>query len=140
MNLASIMDAVATRLDTIEGLRVFAYPPATVQGGGGAFAVVSYPEKINYDQTYGRGLTMVSGLEVVVAVGKPTDRTARDRATRYVSDQDPTSVKVALEAAPAPATWDDLRVVSCDFDVVTIAGIDYLAALFSIDVTCRGHA
>jgi hypothetical protein len=134
MNPAVIMQEIADRLDGIAGLRVFAHPPKTVTAPA---AIVSYPQAVAYDQTYGRGMTRVNGLQVWLVVGKATERSARDDLGDYVAEAGPRSVKVALEAAGADS-WDDLHVESVEFDVVTIASIDYMAAGFTINLACQG--
>lgn len=129
-----IMEAVAARLQVIGGLRVHPSPPGSVVPPA---AIVSYPENIAYDQTYGRGMTKIGRLQVWVVVGKVVDRAARDRLSGYVSEVEATSVKLALEA-PGDAPWDDLHVESVDFDVYTEAGVDYMAAGFNINMTLQG--
>lgn len=133
MNLAPIMDEIAQRLKTIGGLRVSAQPPKSISPPA---AIVSYPDSVDYDQTYGRGMTNVTGLKVWLVVGNVTDRSARDALAEYVSDTGPKSVKSALEGAAA--AWDDLHVVSAEFDVLTIAGVDYIAAGLTINLACQG--
>lgn len=135
MNLNMIMDEVGARLADISGLRVFDYPPPTVVPPAG---IVSYPERIHYDQTYGRGMTTVEGLPVIVIVGKATDRTARDTVASYVADTGALSVKTALEQGRDTLAWDDAQVVESSFDVLTIAGVDYIAAIFSVNFACQG--
>jgi hypothetical protein len=132
--LAEIMQEVADRLDTLSGVRVHAHPPKTIVPPA---AIVSYPEGVEFDQTYGRGMTSVDTLKVWVVVGNVTDRAARDKLSEYVSDQGPNSVKLCLEDYDA-TQWDDLTVASVEFDVVTIAGVDYMAAGFTINLACQG--
>lgn len=134
VDLNAVMDDLAVRLETITGLRVTGYPPANVSAPAG---FVDYPERVEYDQTYGRGMTMISGLAVSVVVGKATDRTARERVASYVGDQGAHSVKLAIEAQPYTA-WDDIQVQSVEFVIMTIAGVDYIAATFTANVACQG--
>lgn len=130
------MDEIAVRLRTIPALtgRTFAYPPPKVEGVAG---IVSYPDRVEFDETYGRGMDKFVALPVYVVVGRPTDRTARDRLTGYLSPIGSSSVKLALEAATA-APWDDLQVKTCEIDVIKIGSIDYLSAMFTCDVAGRG--
>ena len=138
MLLDEVMDAVADRLaliDRIDG-RVFAYPPDKVEAPVG---IVSYPDAIEFDATYGRGTDMIRGLEVTIVEGRVSDRDARDRMAPYVAGAGPGSVKYVLETPSVePMPWDDLHVLSVAFDVVTIAGVDYLAATFKIDLAGPG--
>lgn len=133
MDLAAVMDQVAARLDTIDGLRCFAYPQAKVSPPA---AVVAYPEGITFDVTYGRGTDRMS-LPVVVVVGRPTDRSTRDLLAVYCAGSGVKSAKAVLESGTYTA-FDTLRVESIEFDVVPIAAIDYVAALFTLDIAGQG--
>lgn len=133
MDLGDVMDQVATQLDTITGLRVFAHPPGTVVPPA---AVVSYPETYTFDETYGRGMDRLT-LPVVVVVGKPTERSTRDRLAAYCDGSGSSSVKAVLESG-AYSAFHMLRVVDIEFDAVTIGGTDYMAALFTVDIAGQG--
>ncbi len=138
MDLSDVMDAVADRLRTIDRIadRTFAYPPLKVEAPAG---IVAYPDSIDFDATYGRGLDMIRGLEVTIVEGKVSDRDARDRIAPYVAGTGLSSVKAVLEAGPHTGEpWDDLHVLSVAFDVVTLAGTDYMAATFKIDLAGPG--
>lgn len=134
MNLADVMDEAATVLGTITGLRVTAWPPGSVVAPAG---IVSYADRIEYDQTYGRGTDRIAGIPFVLVAGKATERSARDTVAGWAAGSGSSSVKAAMEAH----TWtscDDLTVTRCTFDVVTIAGVDYLAAMFEADAIGPG--
>jgi len=133
MDLSDVMDALATQLDTIAGLRVHAAPPGTVTPPAG---IVSFPERIAFDGTYARGMDQIT-LPVVVVVGRPTDRSTRDLLAAYVAGSGASSVKAVLEAGTYTA-FDTVRVVGAEFDVVTIGATDYLAATFSIEISGSG--
>lgn len=81
MNLGSVMQEIADRLDTIDGLRAYPYPldgtPAVPA------AIVTYPDRYVFDETYGRGMDRME-LPVVVLVGRVYDRVARDQIARYL--------------------------------------------------------
>lgn len=136
MKLNDVMDEVAEALGTITGLRVFGYPPPTLTPPAG---VVSYPESIDYDQTYGRGVDRMRALPVLLVVGKATDRSAREKVAGWAAGSGAGSVKAVLEEHEWESC-DELSVTACTFDVVTIAGIDYLAAMFSLDIAGSGTA
>jgi len=133
MDLGLVMDEVAGRLATISGLRVFAYPPPTLAPPA---AIVSYPESLTFDATYGRGMDRMR-LPVVAVVGKPSDRSTRDHLAAYCNGSGPQSIKAALEVG-LYTSFDTLRVESIDFDVVGIAGVDYMAAILTLDITGQG--
>lgn len=81
MDLGAVMDEVAARIDTIEGLRVFAYPPDNVAPPA---AIVDYPDTYTYDDTFRRGMDRIS-LPVMVLVGKVSERASRDRISDWLS-------------------------------------------------------
>lgn len=133
MDLGAVMDEVAERLDTIPGLRTFGYPPPTLSAPA---AIVSYPEEIDFDAGYSRGSDRWT-LPVLVVVGRPTDRSTRDRVSGYCRGSGAGSVKHVLESH----TWttlDTIRVAKIVFDAVEIGGSDYLAAMFTLDISGPG--
>jgi len=133
MNVAAVMQAVADRLDTIADLRCFAYPEAALSPPG---AVVLYPERIAFDETYQRGMDRIT-LPVLLVVGKVSDRSARDQIGAYCDGSGAASVKQVVESGTYTA-FDVVTVTSVDFDVVTLAGTDYLAANFTLDIVGKG--
>jgi len=136
MNLNTVADQLSARLDTIEGLRCFDYPPSSVAGAVPA-AIVSYPERVDYDMNYRRAADRIEQWPILIVVGKATDRTARERIYDYAAGSGTRSVKAVLESGTYTA-FGALRVRDCTFDVVTIAGVDYISALFSLDIAGPG--
>ncbi len=134
MDLNDVADQLAERLDTINGLRVHAYPPPTVTPPA---IVVGYPEQVDFDETYGRGMDRIPRWPIVAVVGKASERAARKKILGYASGSGPDSVKAVLESGTY-AAFDTLRVVSVEFDVITIAGTDYISALFFVDIAGDG--
>lgn len=135
MRLNLVMDEVATVLKRITGLRVDAYPAATVNAPAG---YVSYPQSIDFDEEYQRGGDQFTDLPFVLLGGEATERHTRDVIAGWASGDGPDSVKAQMEAH----TWttcDDLTVTACEFDVETIAGIPYLAAIFKATVVGPGE-
>lgn len=134
MKLGDVMDELAVRLDMINGLRVFAQPTGSITPPA---AMVDFPEEYTYDATYGRGMDTMS-LPVVVAVGRPTDRSTRDAITKYVDGAGPDSVKVVLETG-SYQSFDEVMVKSVDFDVHEIGATPYLVAVFNCDIAGSGN-
>jgi hypothetical protein len=134
MNLNTVADEIATVLDTIAGLRISDYPPASVTPPAG---IVSYPASVEFDATYGRGMDRIPDWPVLVVVGKATDRTARERIYAYAAATGASSVKAVLEAHTY-TSLATLRVVSCEFDVLEIASVNYISALFHLDIAGQG--
>lgn len=133
MNLDDVMEEVAARLATIDGLRVFAYPADTVSPPAG---IVLYPESVTFDETYGRGMDRMT-LPLLVVVGKPTDRSSRSRLSQYCDGAGPASVKAAVDGG-GYGSCDSVRVTGVEFPTATIAGTEYIAAMFDLDVAGTG--
>jgi len=133
MNLADVMDQLGDRLDDVGGLRVYRFPPDNVQVPA---AVITYPETYTYDETYGRGMDRMT-LSVVAMVGKASDRAARDQLGQFVDGSGSKSIKQFLESGTYTA-FDTARVMSADFDIVSMAGVEYVAATLSIDIAGEG--
>jgi hypothetical protein len=133
VNLADVMDDLATQLDTIAGLRVHAHPPGKITPPA---AVVTYPETYDFDQTYARGMDRLE-LPVVVLVGKVSARASRDDLARFCDGSGADSVKAVLEAGTYTA-FDTVRVTKAEFDIIAIASVEYLAATFTVDITGSG--
>lgn len=133
MNVTDVMDELTTALATITGLRAYAWardsitPPA---------ALVMLPNSYRYDETYGRGSDRAT-FDVVVCVGKADDRSAFKAIGAYADGSGAGSVKAAVDGGTYTAC-DSVRVASVTFDVVRIAGTDYLAATFEVDVLGSG--
>lgn len=133
MILADVMDEVAACLAQITGLRVFAWPPGKIPGP--PVAVVSYPTDLNYQVTYSRGVNTFT-LPVVLALGQPTARQTRVTASKYMSGG-------AGAVAALIDAWDwqscsEVTVTTAATDVVLVAGVEYLAVLFTLEVLGQG--
>lgn len=129
------MDEIGDCVDQVPGLRVYRWPPGKVSTPA---AVVSYPTEANYQVTYGRGVNTLS-IPLVLALGKPIDRSTRDAMSVYLSGSGPAAIAALLDA------WDwqscsDVTAKGAVVDVVRIGAIDYLSALFTLDVIGQGAA
>lgn len=133
MNLGNVMQELADQIDTIAGLRAYAYPPDTINAPA---AVVTYPDSYTYDATYGRGSDRLE-LPVVVLVGKVSDRASRDNLSRFVNGSGADSIKTVVEAGTYTA-FDTVRVTGAVFDVIAIAAVEYLAATLTLDIAGQG--
>lgn len=133
MNLADVMDQIAARADTIDGLRVDGRPVPKVSPPA---AYVAYPTDYTFDATYGRGSDEMT-LSLLVVVGRPNDRSTRDALAAYCDGDGPRSIKQVLESGTYTAC-DAVAVRTVDFDAISIAGVDYMAALFTLDIAGPG--
>lgn len=124
VNVSAVMDELATALSTIDGLRVFAYFPDRIVPPA---AVVDFPE-LDYDATFGRGADRAS-FSVYVLVSPVDARSTRDRLLAW-----PPLVKAAIEAH-SPTAYGSARVTRVSFNhSLPVAGVEYAAASFSVDV------
>jgi len=134
IRLADVMKEVAEALNEITGLRVTDYPPENLHPPAG---YVSYPESIDYDESYGRGEDRFTGLPIVLLTSSVTTTAARDMASGWSSGDGPKSVKRAMEAR-SWTTCDDLTVTSVEFGIERFAGGEYLAVMFKATVVGPG--
>ena len=129
MDVATIMDELATVLASITGLRVFGYPAPNVVPPAG---FIGWPDEIDYDVTMARGAWSAK-FPVLIAVGKGDVRSARDAISAYVSSTGASSVRAALGSGRG-AAFDSARVTSARVEPISIAGIEYLAALLDVEI------
>jgi hypothetical protein len=136
VNLGDVMDEIAARIAQAPSLagRTSAQPTDTIVAPA---AAVPYPEHIDFDQTYGRGVDKMTG-EIDVFVGRPLERQTRDLMTRYADSTGPESIK-ALVDGDDYASCDSVSIDDVDFDVYTVGDIDYLTAIFTYTVYGPGE-
>lgn len=133
MNLGDVMDEIGAAVATIDGVRVFPYsadriiPPA---------ALVVWPDEITYDTAMRRGGDRHT-VPLWLVVGKLDARTTRDALSQYIDGAGDASVKAAVDDGTYTAC-DSVRVMSATVQSVSIAGVDYLAAHFLLDVIGSG--
>lgn len=131
LDVNAVMDAIGVRLATISGLEVYDYPADTINVPA---AVVSHPETVTYDVSYARGADMAV-FNVLIIAGKVDARSSRDRLEAYRNGTGASSIKTVIEADPTLAgVSKTVRVVQATAQTVTVAGIDYAAATFDIEV------
>jgi hypothetical protein len=133
VNLDEVMAQVGSRLDTIDGLRVYDYPAESIQPPA---AVVTWPEDITYDVAYGRGADRLR-MWVILLVGDATARTSRQRLGKYANGSGTGSVKAVIQSG-AYTAFDSVRVAMVRFDPIEYAGTTYAAATFTLDIIGRG--
>lgn len=135
MNLATVMDEIATVMTQISGLTVHPYPIATLTAPAG---YISYPREIDFDETYERGTDQFTDLPIVLVAGKANDLAARNRVAEWAAGAGARSLKQAIEGR-AWESFDDLTLVSVEFDLESIGGVPYLAAMFKATVVGPGE-
>jgi hypothetical protein len=133
MNLADVMDEIGDKLDTITGLRIYRFPPDSVNPPA---AIVTYPETYTYDETFGRGSDRMT-LRVIVLVGRVSDRSSRNQLGDYVDGSGSESVKAVIESG-TNTDFDTARVTSVEFDMIQVSGVDHVGATFMVDIFGEG--
>lgn len=138
MNIESVMDEIATRLRTIPSLagRTYEWPPGDLMPPA---AFVAYPGPGTYDLSYQRGADRTQG-SCLVLLGSPAERSTRTLYAAYISGSGAESVKAAVDGDGTYTSCDSVTVTGWDVDVVTIGSMDYLAAVFTLDIIGRGEA
>lgn len=135
MRLDKVMDEVGRAMQSITGLRVVPFPGANITPPGG---YVSYPQSVDFDQTYQRGVDQITDLPIVLLAGDAYTKAARDQVAEWAAGDGPKSVKAALEAW-SWTTCDDVTITTCEFEGETISGVLYLAAHFKATITGPGE-
>lgn len=125
---------LADALAAIDGLSV---PEWGVQRIHPPAAIVTLPDRVEYDAAYQRGADEVPDWTVIVLVARPTDPESRRAIAAYAAGSGARSVKAAIEAHTYTACGEP-RVTSAEFDVVTYARTDYLAAIFHLAISGEG--
>jgi len=134
LNIRAVMNELGAILGSIDGLRAFAYPAPNVTPPA---AFVGWPDEIDYDLAMARG-AWGAKFPVLVAVGKADVESARDAMSAYLAGDGPLSVRAALDAAE-PVSFDAARVTGAQVRPVTIAGIEYLAAILDVEIIGQGE-
>lgn len=135
MDLEAVSVEIQTALGAIAGLR---RPPWGVEHIQPPAAVVGLPDRVSFDETYGRGKDRYPDLPIVILVGAPEARASRKTLAVYAAGSGSKSIKQVLEAY-AWTTCDSVTVTSCEFDgSATYAGMPYLAAIFHLDIIGNG--
>lgn len=136
MNVKDVRDEIAAKLATVSGLRVFAYnvdklsPPA---------AVVSPPERIEFDQTYGRGSDKIT-LMVTVFVSRSDARSAEAELSAYMDGSGPKSIKALVDSSDTNAydSCDTVTVTTAEVLYDSIGGTPVQVAEFTVEITGSG--
>lgn len=136
MNIEDVAGQLALALATVPGLRVAPWGVEAVQP---PMAIIDAPERIEYDQTYGRGVDRFTDWQIVVLMPRTNDRTALAQLAKYAAGAGSSSVKARLEAYTYTACDPSgVHVVWAEFDTAKYAGADYLALIFHLNITGKG--
>lgn len=133
MDLGDVMNELGNALGTItdSALNVYAYHASRITAPA---ASVGLPESIEYDVTMLNGCQRIT-FPVSLLVGQITSDIALANLEKYCdgADDSTTGVKAALENF-SYTSCHSVRVASAEFSVMTVNGVDYLGATFTVDV------
>lgn len=136
MNIANVMAELATNLGAVSGLRVYPYNVDSVSAPS---AIIGLPEEVTYDETFRRGADSAK-LEVYVFVARIDQRTGSKALAAYLDGSGSKSVKAALDSSDTVhyATCDVVRVAKATVEPLQSGGIEYLGAVFTLEITGQG--
>lgn len=134
MILEDVMEQLATRAGTIDGLRSHDIPLGPVSP---PWFFLELPEDIDYDGTYSRGMDSLV-LTGVLLIGKAESRASAVAIRPYLNGSGDKSIKARLDSGPYTA-MDTVRVSRAELAVYTFAAVAFLGAEFTINITGRGE-
>lgn len=130
MNVQEVMEGLGSRLETISGLRVAAYPADQVNPPQ---ALVNFPEEMD-DATMGDGSTRAI-FPVHLLLDGQNIRSATANLQPYISDTGSQSIKAAIQGdITLGGAVDSADVIGRIVEYITVGSTDYLAATFRVDV------
>lgn len=131
-SVPAIREALAARLATIAGLRIYDFVPGQVNPP--AAVVLPGDPLIEYDET-------MDGLDsyrftIMVLVANPLERLGQDALDAYLARDGVSSIKAAIEAAERLGGLVSFTRVARvrNYGATEYAGSQYLAAEFDVEV------
>lgn len=131
IDLVATMVELAAVCGEVTEWPVFDHPPKKVTQVPAL--IVSYPSNITYNVAGGSGLDRMT-VGLVVVVSRTVDRVAHTELGGFASGAGAGSLRVALEDRDEWETIEGISVQGAEFDVITIAGTEYLAVVITADV------
>lgn len=136
MDVYAVMDEVSVLVHTIAGLRNATWSSGSVSPPA---ALAGWPDRIDFVGTYQRKQTRISDLPLLVVCGKASERVSAKRLGEFVSEAGVKSIPAKIMSrAGSWVACDVVDVKWVTFPQVSIAGVDYLAAEFHLDVIGKG--
>lgn len=137
MNVEDVAAEIGDKADTIDGLRVFRFPPDNVPN---AAFVVGLPEDITFDETYGRGSDAMT-FPAWVLFEKTNDRAAYRQLARHLNGSGAYSIKAAVDSKRLTNEYtscDTVTIRSAETGFYDWGGTTRMGAQFTIIVTGSG--
>lgn len=134
MDVNAVAGELGEALKAVPGLHVPEWGSERVHP---PFAIIPLPERIDYDGTYQRGKDNYPDVAVLILLANPKQPATRREIAKYAAGSGEHSVKAAIEAGTYTAL-DTVRVAWAEFSEVRYYAVDYLAAIFHLDITGKG--
>lgn len=127
--LSELRDGIATNLRTISGLRAI----ATVPDNPNPPLAIIYPQNMDYDEAFQRGMTTFT-FRVLVVVGRVDERTAQNKLDAFVSSTGSASIKLAIESDKTLGgrAFDTRVSAMTNYGSIEISEVGYLSAEFTV--------
>lgn len=127
--LSELRDGLATNLRTISGLRAI----ATVPDNPNPPLAIIYPQNMDYDEAFQRGMTTFT-FRVLVVVGRVDERTAQNKLDAFVSSTGSSSIKLAIESDKSLGgkAFDTRVSAMTNYGSIEISDVGYLSAEFTV--------
>ncbi len=124
---------LATSLESIPDLRVFDYMP---EHAVPPCAVVGFPESIEFDLAFSRGLDSFPTVQIYVFVGRAEERSAQRALSGYCAGSGTYSIKAAVETdLTASGAAETLRVERChSFRTYPVGAVEMLGCIFDVRI------
>ena len=135
MNLDTVMTELGAAASTITGLRAYPWGAKTITPPALIFGL---PDDISPNDTYGRGSMRIKDLPAIVLVGSAASRTALKALSAYCDGSSAKSLIIAWQNYTGYTQIHAINVARIEPDAVKLAGVDYLAAIFHLDVIGSG--
>lgn len=130
MTPSSVRDGLKTALATITGLRTYDIIPDGIAPPAAVVGLLS----LDFDMSMGRYLDHAD-IEVMVIVGRMSERAAQDKLDAYLAGSGSGSIKAAIEAdTTLGGSVQTCRVLSASPTTITVSGADMLCYRYQIEV------
>lgn len=131
IDLEGCMVELAAEIGEITGVPVYDHPPSKVARVPAV--IVSYPSTIMYNAGGDSRLDRMT-VGLVVVVSRKVDRIAHSQLGGFASGAGARSIRERLEDKEDWTLIEGVSVTSAEFDVIEIAGTEYLAVIITVDI------
>lgn len=135
MNLSTVMEELGAAVGTVAGLRVYPWAASKISPPGVIFGL---PDEIRPNEAYGRGKMRVPDLPLILLVGRASNRTELATLAAYCAGSGSKSLVAALQGYGGFTQIEAITITRIELDAVKLAGIDYLGAIFHLDLIGSG--